>query len=205
MTAVTDIIFTPAMRAEQERLGSRPMIAKLEARDRWTNQISEDLAAFIATRDSAYLATASADGRPYLQHRGGEAGFIKVIGDGRLAFAEERGNRQYMSFGNLSENDRIALFLMDYPGRQRVKIWGRARVIEPGAPENAAVWAALRPGAERAMVIDIEAWDTNCPQYITPRYTEAEVRAATETLRRQLAERDAEIATLRARLGNLGG
>lgn len=205
MAEIADILFSPAMRAEQERLGSRAMVAKLEARGRWTNEVTEDLAAFLATRDSAYIATASADGRPYMQHRGGEAGFIKVVGPSTIAFAEERGNRQYMSFGNLSENDRISMFLMDYPGRQRIKIWGRARVIEPGDPADAAIWSALRENAARAMVIDIEAWDTNCPQYITPRYTEQEVALATEKLRTRLAEQDSEIADLRARLTALSG
>jgi len=195
-----DVIFTPAMREMQERLGSRAMIARMEERGRWSAEISPDLAGFLAARDSFYLATASADGRPYLQHRGGEEGFVKVTGPREIAFAEERGNRQYMSFGNLAENDRVALFFMDYPGRQRVKIWGRARMIEPGDPTDARIWAALRPGADRAIAIVIEAWDTNCPQHITPRYTEEEVASVTAGLRARIAEREEEIAILKARL-----
>jgi predicted pyridoxine 5'-phosphate oxidase superfamily flavin-nucleotide-binding protein len=203
-TPPADVIFTPAMRAEQARLGSREMVARLEARGRWSDEITPDLAAFVATRDSLYIATASAEGRPYIQHRGGPAGFVRVIGRTRLAFAEERGNRQYMSFGNLSENDRVALFLMDYPGRQRIKIWGRGRVAErapAGAPEPwPELWAALPEGATRAIVVDVEAWDANCPQFITPRYTEAEVAGATAALRARLAAAEAEVLRLRARL-----
>jgi len=198
--APNDVMFSPAMRAVQERLGSRDMVARLEARGRWSAGISPDLAGFLATRDSFYLATASADGRPYLQHRGGAPGFVKIVGPSTLAFAEERGNRQYMSFGNLSENDRVALFFMDYPNRQRIKIWGRARVTEPGDAADDAIWAALPDGAERAMVIEIEAWDSNCPQYITPRFTEPEIAQAVAGLRARIADQDEEIAMLKARL-----
>lgn len=200
---ISDVIFSEAVRAEQARLGSRPMVARMEERQRWSNEITDDLAAYLASRDSIYIATASAAGQPYIQHRGGALGFLKVLDPRRFAFAEERGNRQYITFGNLSENDRVAVFAMDYPNRQRIKIWGRARVVEPGEGDP-ALWAALGEGAERAVVITVEAWDANCPQFITPRYTEAEVAMATEGLRQRIAEQAARIAELEARLAGAG-
>ena len=127
---VSDVAFTPAVKAAQEKYGSRKSYARVEQKDWWKTEVTEELAQFIAQRDSFYLATASADGQPYIQHRGGPKGFLKIIDEHTLAMADYSGNRQYISVGNLSENDRITIFLMDYPNRRRVKIWGRARVIE---------------------------------------------------------------------------
>lgn len=173
---VSDIAFTPAVKAVQERLGSRKSYARVEDGAGWSSEVTDELAAFIAGRDSFYLGTASADGQPYIQHRGGPPGFLKVLDPGTLAIADFSGNRQYISMGNLSENDRVFLFLMDYPNRRRVKIWGRAEFVEDDADLLARVVDAdygARP--ERALVIHVEAWDVNCPQHITPRFTVEEL------------------------------
>ncbi len=131
MTAkVSDLAFTPAVKAWQARLGSRAGYARMAEKKDWQDKVTPELAAFLAERDSFYLATASAEGRPYIQHRGGPAGFLKVLDDRHLAFADFGGNRQYITAGNLSENDRAAIFLMDYANRRRIKLWGRARVVE---------------------------------------------------------------------------
>ncbi len=127
---VSDIAFTPAVKAAQARLGSRAGYAKMEQRGGWRDTVTADLARFIAERDSFYLATASADGRPYIQHRGGPKGFLNVLDEHTLAFADFSGNRQYISMGNLAENDQAFIFLMDYANRRRIKIWGRAEVVE---------------------------------------------------------------------------
>ncbi|MHA1154022.1 MAG: pyridoxamine 5'-phosphate oxidase family protein, partial [Alphaproteobacteria bacterium] len=134
MTAkVSDLAFTPAVKAWQERLGSRAGYARMAEKKDWSDSVTPELAAYLAERDSFYLATASAEGRPYIQHRGGPAGFLKAIDHKHLAFADFGGNRQYISAGNLSENDRASIFLMDYAGRRRIKLWGRARVVEDDA------------------------------------------------------------------------
>jgi len=182
----SDVAFTPAVKAVQERLGSRGGYARVEKGPGWARTITEDLAAFVAERDSFYLGTASADGRPYIQHRGGNPGFLKVLDEKTLAFADFAGNRQYISMGNLSENDRAFIFLMDYPNRRRLKIWGRAEVVE----DDAALLGRLidsdydaRP--ERAFVFHVEAWDVNCPQHITPRATREEIEPAIRELERR--------------------
>jgi predicted pyridoxine 5'-phosphate oxidase superfamily flavin-nucleotide-binding protein len=195
---ISDVAFTPAVKAVQERLGSRAAYARMEEKGGWRDRVTPELAGFLATRDSFYLATASAEGQPYIQHRGGPAGFLKVIDEGTLAFADFGGNRQYISTGNLSENDRANIFLMDYPSRRRVKIWGRARMVE----DDPALLARLVDPAyearpERALVFRIEAWDVNCPQHITRRYSEAEIAPAIEKLTGQIAELEAELAALR--------
>ena len=135
---VSDIAFTPTVKAVQERLGSRAGYAKMEQRGGWRDTVTPDLAHFIAERDSFYLATTSADGRPYIQHRGGPPGFLKVLDEHTLAFADFNGNRQYISMGNLAENDQAFIFLMDYPNRRRIKIWGRAEVVEDDPDLDAA-------------------------------------------------------------------
>ena len=172
----SDVAFTSAVKSVQERLGSRPNYARMEQGTGWAQTVTEDLAGFIAERDSFYLGTASADGQPYIQHRGGKAGFLKVIDEHTLAFADFSGNRQYISMGNLSENDRAFIFLMDYPNRRRVKIWGRAEFVEDD-PEllSRVVDAEYDARPERAFVFHVEAWDVNCPQHITPRFTREEL------------------------------
>ena len=195
---VSDIAFTPAVKAVQERLGSRAGYAKMEQRGGWRNTLTPDLGAFIAARDSFYLATASADGRPYIQHRGGPKGFLKVLDEHTLAFADFSGNRQYISIGNLAENDKAFIFLMDYAHRRRIKIWGRAEVIEddPTLLEQLADPAyPARP--ERVFRFHIEAWDSNCPQHIMPRFTAEDLAPAVQKLRDRIAELEAEVAALR--------
>ena len=170
---ISDIAFTPAVKTVQERLGSRAGYARMEEKGGWNDRVTEDLAAFLSQRNFFYLATATADGQPYIQHRGGPAGFLKVIDDKTLAFADFGGNHQFISAGNLSENDKAYIFLMDYPNRRRIKIWGRARVVE----DAAALLERLADHAydgrpERAIVFDIAAWDINCPQHIIPRVSD---------------------------------
>ncbi len=196
MTSHTsDVAFSPAVKAAQNRLGSRGGYARMEQKGGWRDAITDELADFIAERDSFYIATASADGQPYIQHRGGPKGFLKVLGERTLGFADFSGNRQYISLGNLSENDRAQLFLMDYAGRRRIKIWGRARVVEddPALLER-LIDPAYKARPERAFVFEVEAWDVNCPQHITPRYTEAEIAPVIERLRQRIAALEAELA-----------
>jgi len=199
---VSDIAFTPSVKAVQERLGSRKSYASMEERGGWNDEVTPDLAAFIAERDSLYLATATAGGRPYIQHRGGPKGFLRVLDEKTLAFADFSGNRQYISVGNLAENDQAYLFLMDYPNRRRVKIWGRAEVIEDD-PELLGRLAEAGYGAkpERAFRFRLEAWDVNCPQHIQPRFTEEEIAPAVEALKERIAALEAENQRLRAGLG----
>jgi len=193
----SDVAFTAAVKAVQQRLGSRAdMQAMAEGRDFQTT-ISADLAAYLAERDSVYMATASADGQPYIQHRGGPRGFLRVLDEHTLAFADFGGNRQYVSLGNLSENDRMALFAMDYATRRRVKIWGRGRVVEGDAGLTASLHQPdydARP--QRAIVIAVTAWDINCNQHIVPRHDEATIARALEKVMQENAELKAEIRRL---------
>ena len=196
MTSHTsDVAFSPAVKAAQSRLGSRGGYARMEQKGGWRDTITDELAAFIAERDSFYIATASADGQPYIQHRGGPKGFLKVLDERTLGFADFAGNRQYISLGNLSENDRAQLFLMDYANRRRIKIWGRARVVEddPALVER-LIDRAYKARPERAFVFEIEAWDVNCPQHITPRYTDAELVPVIQHLQQRIAVLEAELA-----------
>lgn len=197
---VSDVAFTPAVKAVQERMGSRRGYASMEERGGWSDEVTAELAGFIEERDSFYLGTASAAGQPYIQHRGGRPGFLKVLDEHRLGFADYRGNRQYISVGNLSENDRAFLFLMDYPNRRRVKIWGRIEVIEDD-PELLSRLVGDEPGiaAERAFVLHVEAWDVNCPQFITPRFTAEQIEERERTLRDRIRALEAEVTALRGR------
>lgn len=196
MSPSSDVAFTSTVKAIQTRKGSRQAYARMEQRGGWETEITEELAAFIGEQTSFFLATANAEGQPYIQHRGGPKGFLRVLDESTLAFADFRGNRQYISLGNLEDNPKVHLFLMDYAHRRRVKIWGEARVVE----DEPALLAKLATTgydahAERAFVIRVVAWDENCPQHIPQRLEAADVAAA-------LAERDARIAELEARLRN---
>ncbi|HUT51334.1 MAG TPA: pyridoxamine 5'-phosphate oxidase family protein [Alphaproteobacteria bacterium] len=195
---VSDIAFTSTVKDAQARLGSRAGYGKMEAKGGWQDRVTPDLAGFIAERDSAYLATATADGQPYIQHRGGPKGFIKVLDDKTLALADFSGNRQYVSLGNLTENGKAHLFLMDYPNRRRIKIWGQARMVEDDAVlvEKLAD-PSYKAKPERALVFTIEAWDVNCPQHITPRFTQDEIEPAIGSLRARIAQLETEVAALR--------
>ena len=194
---VSDIAFTPAVKAEQERLGSRKAYARMEQKGGWNDTVTDKLADFLTARDSLYLATASADGQPYIQHRGGPPGFIKVLDEKTIAFADFSGNRQYISTGNLSENDRAYIFLMDYPNRRRFKLWGHARIVEddPALLERLADpdYGAV---PERAIVFEIEAWDWNCPQHITPRYSEGELADIVGPLKARIGELESALEAL---------
>lgn len=188
---VSDVAFTPAVKAVQERKGSRRGYAGMEQRGGWSDTVSAELSQFIGERDSFYLGTASADGQPYIQHRGGKPGFLKVLDEGTLAFADFTGNRQYITAGNLAENDKAYIFLMDYANRRRIKIWGRARVSDdPGlmARLTDADYGAV---PEQAIVFQVTAWDANCPQHITRRFSESEVAEIIAPLERRIAELEA--------------
>ncbi len=191
----SDIAFTPAVKAIQSRRGSRASYEKAEETRPWPDRITPELAAFIAERDSAYLATANEEGQPYIQHRGGPKGFIRVLDDKTLAFADYRGNRQYITTGNLAGNDRAFLFLMDYAERRRIKIWGRAHVVE----DDPALLARLMPEGYRArpeqvLLFTVEAWDVNCPQHIPRKLDEADVAAVVGRLQARIAELEAQLA-----------
>ena len=195
----SDVAFTPSVKSIQARKGSRAAYARMEAGGSWKTTITPDLAELIAGQTSVFLATANAEGQPYIQHRGGPAGFLRVIDETTLGFADYAGNRQYVTQGNLADNPRAYLFLIDYAHRRRVKIWGEAHMVEG----NAGMIAALMPEGyaaqpERALLFKVAAWDANCPKHIPQRFEAAEVKAA-------LDERDARIAALEAELERLRG
>jgi len=190
----SDVAFTPAVKEIQTRKGSRHAYARVEQSGGWRTEVDENLAAFLADANSLYFATASADGQPYIQHRGGPKGFVKILDKSTLAFADYSGNRQYITQGNLSENPKANIFLMDYAHRRRVKIWGEARVVD----DDPALMQSLMPQGykarpEQVILVKISAWDTNCPQHIPQKFDAADVAAA-------LASRDARIAELEAEL-----
>jgi predicted pyridoxine 5'-phosphate oxidase superfamily flavin-nucleotide-binding protein len=193
----SDVAFTPSVKAVQSARGSRAAYARQEAQGGFRTVIDEDLAGFLAQVDTAYLATANAAGQPYAQHRGGPKGFIRVIDDHTIGFADYAGNRQYISTGNLAENDKAFLFLMDYAHRRRIKLWGRARVIDNDPDLAAALMpVGYRARPEQVILFDVAAWDVNCPQHIPQKFDAADVAAA-------LAHRDARIAALEAELAAL--
>lgn len=166
MAVSSDVAFTPAVKAIQSSRGSRRSYERMEEAGGWETEIDEDLAAFIAQQQSFFLATANADGQPYIQHRGGPPGFLRVIDRRTLAFADFRGNRQYITVGNLTENAKVHLFLIDYATKTRVKIWGTARVDEDPKSIEKLMPKGYAAKGERVIVIDVVAWDANCPQHI---------------------------------------
>lgn len=177
--AYSDIAFTPAVRRMQSRMGSRQAYEHLDHTDDRREALSEREADFIEARDGFYQATVSETGWPYVQFKGGPAGFLHVLDSKTIAYADFRGNVQYISNGNLSENNRVSIILMDYPNQRRLKLLGRVRLID--AQEDPTLIARLQqPGykaiVERAVVITVEAYDWNCPKHITPRFTEAEIQ-----------------------------
>jgi predicted pyridoxine 5'-phosphate oxidase superfamily flavin-nucleotide-binding protein len=194
----SDIAFTPRVKAIQAERGSRTNYARMEKRGGFRTDLTEDLAQFIAQIDTAFLATANAAGQPYAQHRGGPKGFIKILGPRTLGFADFKGNRQYITTGNLAENDRAFLFLMDYAHRRRVKIWGRARVV---ADDDTLV-ERLMPDAydarpEQAILFEVEAWDINCPQHIPQKIDAGDVEQVLLQLQARIAKLEEENAALR--------
>jgi predicted pyridoxine 5'-phosphate oxidase superfamily flavin-nucleotide-binding protein len=195
----SDVAFTPAVKTVQARKGSRETYARVEERGGWRTEIDENLAAFLADVTSFYFATASATGQPYIQHRGGPKGFIRVLDRNTLAFADYSGNRQYISLGNLSENPKAYIFVMDYAHRRRVKLWGEARVID----DDPALLRSLMPQGykarpEQVIVFRLAAWDTNCPQHIPQKFDSADVAAALSSRDERIAELEAELAALRS-------
>jgi predicted pyridoxine 5'-phosphate oxidase superfamily flavin-nucleotide-binding protein len=202
MSTAADVVFPPRVREEQQRRGSRQAYEERKRKRPFPDRVMAELVAFLATIDTAFLGTVAADARPYIQHRGGPKGFIKVLDERTLAFADFAGNRQYITLANLAENDKAYLFLIDFATRQRVKIWGRARVVEDDPDLLTALSEpSYRARPERVIVFTIEAWDTNCPSHITPRFAEADIEQATAITRERIARLDAEVASLRARLG----
>jgi len=197
-TRSSDVAFTPAVKAIQARKGSRDAYADAEQRGGWRTEIDADLAARLAEASSLYFATASADGQPYIQHRGGPKGFVKVLDKNTLAFADYSGNRQYITQGNLSENPRAYIFVMDYAHRRRVKIWGEARMVD----DDPALLKSLMPAGykarpEQVILFRISAWDTNCPQHIPQKFDAADVAAALASRETRIAELEAEVAALK--------
>jgi predicted pyridoxine 5'-phosphate oxidase superfamily flavin-nucleotide-binding protein len=193
----SDVAFTPAVKAIQTRKGPRHAYERVEAKGGWQATITPDLAAFIAAQTSIFMATASRDGQPYIQHRGGPAGFLHVLDEKTIAFADFAGNRQYISLGNLAENPKAQLFLIDYVHRRRVKIWGEARVVEddPALMEKLMLKDyGAKP--EQAILFTLSAWDSNCPQHIPQRFEAADVAAALDERDRRIAELEAEVKRL---------
>lgn len=198
-----EIVSTPSVKAARAAHGSLAAYAKLEGGPASHDRLGPDEAAFIAARDSFYVASVSETGWPYLQHRGGPPGFLEVLDAHRLRFPDYRGNRQYVTLGNAAADPRVALFLMDYPHRTRLKLLGRLRVAD-GAAAGGADGSAQRAKVERYLVVEVEAFDWNCPQHITPRFTEAELAPALAPLRQRLDDLEAENAALRRRLSGQG-
>jgi uncharacterized protein len=195
----SDVAFTPAVKSIQIRKGSREAYARVEQQGGWRTEIDDSLEGFLAQTNSFYLATASGTGQPYIQHRGGPKGFVKILDKNTIAFVDYSGNRQYITQGNLSENPKAHIFVMDYAHRRRVKIWGEARVVD----DDPALTRSLMPQGykargEQVILFKITAWDTNCPQHIPQKFDAADVAAA-------LASRDARIAELEAELAALKG
>ncbi|MDB5580865.1 MAG: hypothetical protein JWR80_6041 [Bradyrhizobium sp.] len=195
----SDVAFTPAVKTVQARKGSRDAYAHVEQRGGWRTEIDEDVAARLAETNSLYFATSTADGQPYIQHRGGPKGFVKILDKNTLAFADYSGNRQYITEGNLTENRKAYIFVMDYAHRRRVKLWGEARVVN----DDPALLASLMPRGykarpEQVIVFKISAWDTNCPQHIPQKFDADDVAAALAARDGRIAELEAELAALKA-------
>jgi len=198
----SDIAFTPTVKAIQARHGSRDAYARMESERGWETRIMPDVAGFIEQQTSVFFATANEEGQPYIQHRGGPAGFLRVLDDHTIAFADFAGNRQYITLGNLADNPKAYLFLIDYARRRRIKLWGNARVVE----DDPELLARLMPQGykargERVIVMTVSAWDMNCPQHIPQRFEAADVAAALAEKDRRIETLEAEIARLRAASG----
>ena len=192
---VSDIAFTDKVKEIQKQHGSRNTYAHMEQGSGWQDTVTKQLADFIAERDSFYMATVSGDGQPYIQHRGGPKGFLKVIDEHTLGFADFKGNRQYISYGNLEENNKVCLFFMDYPNRTRIKLWGTAQVVDDDPDLLERIQDPEYPGrVERAILFSIEAWDVNCPQHIHKRFPQAVVAPIIEKLQGQVQDLQAKLA-----------
>ncbi len=189
----TDVAFTKSVKQVQEKLGSRAMMERLEQSERWQTTVTPDLAKFLQARTSIYLSTASADGRPYMQHRGGPPCFIRIVDERTLEFDDYPGNRQYITLGNLAENDQVLIFAMDYEQKQRIKLWGRAKLVD--LPEPKKAFGATQ--VIRVLQFEIEAWDVNCKSYLPDFYRRETVELATKKMAARIAELETEVARLR--------
>lgn len=193
----SDIAFTDAVKAIQHRKGSRSSYARMELGGSWETTVTPELEAFLAELDMFYLGTANAEGQPYIQYRGGSPGFLKKVAGRTLGFADFGGNRQYVTLGNLSENPKAFIFLMDYARSRRIKLWGDARVVE----DDPALLDRLRDPSysakvERAILFEIEAWDVNCPQHIHKRFSQKQTAPVIEQLHGRIAELEAKLKAL---------
>lgn len=194
----SDIAFTDTVKAIQHRQGSRSSYARMELGGSWETTVTPELEAFLADLDMFYLGTANAAGQPYIQYRGGPPGFLKAIDTKTLGFADFGGNRQYITLGNLSENPKAFIFLMDYARSRRIKLWGTARVVEAAPALLDRLRDASYPGkVERAVLFGIEAWDVNCPQHIHKRFSQRQVTPVVEQLHGRIAELEAEVRRLK--------
>lgn len=196
----SDVAFSPTVKAVQAERGSRAAYARVERGGGFEVDVSDDLRAFLAEIDTGFLATASADGQPYVQHRGGPRGFIRALDDHTLGFLDFAGNKQYVTTGNLRENQRVCLLLIDYARRRRIKVWGTARTV-PATPELVAALApaggGYRARVEQVLLLTVTAWDVNCPQHIPQKVDAAEVAELVGGLRARVAELEAENRRLR--------
>ncbi len=196
----SDVAFTPSVKAVQVEKGSRASYARLEWGTGWETVVTPELAGFLAELDMFYLATANAEGQPYVQYRGGPAGFLKVLDPHTLAFADFGGNRQYITLGNLAENPRAFLFLMDYAGQRRIKVWGTARMVEDDPTLVTTLQSPDYPArVERAIVFEVEAWDRNCPQHIHQRFLGTEVIPVVRQLQDRIKELEAQVVALQGK------
>ena len=199
----SDVAFTEAVKAIQSRKGSRHAYARMEQGGGWKTTITEDLKEEIESQVSVFLATSNAEGQPYIQHRGGPPGFLRVLDDTTIAFADFAGNRQFITQGNLSENSKAHLFLIDYAQRRRVKIWGTARVVEGDGVLTARLMPPdYRARPEQVVLFTVAAWDVNCPQHIPQRFEAADVKVAMEEKDRHIADLEAELSRLRSTMGS---
>jgi len=199
----SDVAFTPTVKAIQTRKGSRRGYASREQRGAWPTRITPELAAFIAAQTSVFLATTNAGGQPYIQHRGGPAGFLQVLDERTIGFVDFAGNRQYITQGNLADNPKAFLFLIEYAHRQRIKIWGEARVIEGDAALTEKLMpAGYKARPEQVILLTVAAWDSNCPQHIPQRFDAEDVAAAVAERDCRIAALEMEVRELRARLSS---
>lgn len=196
-TFASDIAFTPSVKAIQTEKGSRSSYARMESGGSWETTVTPELEAFLAERDMFYLGTANAEGQPYIQYRGGSPGFLKKVDEKTLGFADFGGNRQYITLGNLSENPKAFIFLMDYARSRRIKVWGHARVVEDDPALLDRLRDPLYPGkVERAILFQVESWDVNCPQHIHKRFSQKQVAPVIKELQGRIAELEAEVRRL---------
>jgi predicted pyridoxine 5'-phosphate oxidase superfamily flavin-nucleotide-binding protein len=193
----SDIVFTPTVKAQQQARGSRHAYARMEQGRGWQTSIDDDIRGFIEAQTTLFMATANLDGQPYIQHRGGPPGFLHVLDEHTIAFADFTGNRQFISTGNLADNPKAQLFLMDYAHRQRLKIWGEARVETDPALVERLMPPGYKARAEQAIVFTVKAWDANCPQHIPQLIPVDEVIPAIAERDRRIDELEKEVAALR--------